>query len=42
VFGRDSSELGQLAHPPRLDERSSGGTAPSGAAEGGSEVRAAT
>ena len=25
LFGRDASELGQLGHPPALDERSSGG-----------------
>jgi NADH dehydrogenase len=37
LFGRDSSELGQLGHPPTLadtglDEQSSGGTLPDGAA----------
>jgi len=26
MFGRDSSELGQLGHPPRLEEHSAGGT----------------
>ena len=34
LFGRDSSELGQLGHPPELggglEEQSSGGTAPDG------------
>ena len=25
-FGRDSAELGQLGHPPRLEEHSAGGT----------------
>jgi NADH dehydrogenase len=35
LFGRDSSELGQLGHPPRLEEtgleeQSAGGTAPDG------------
>jgi NADH dehydrogenase len=35
LFGRDSSELGQLGHPPQLAgaglaEQSSGGTAPDG------------
>jgi NADH dehydrogenase len=39
LFGRDSSELGQLGHPPSLaetglEEQSTGGTAPSGAAAG--------
>src|SRR5215210_7047148 len=37
LFGRDSSELGQLGHPPRLampglSEQSAGGTAPDGSA----------
>ncbi len=36
LFGRDSSELGQLGHPPSLDagleEQSSGGTGPGGEA----------
>jgi NADH dehydrogenase len=26
LFGRDSAELGQLGHPPRLEEHSAGGT----------------
>ncbi len=35
LFGRDSSELGQLGHPPQLaepglSEQSAGGTAPDG------------
>jgi NADH dehydrogenase len=40
LFGRDSSELGQLGHPPALDERSSGGTTESdvATAEGGGEA----
>ncbi len=44
LFGRDSSELGQLGHPPKLEERSSGGTSQStlDAAEGGSELRSAS
>jgi NADH dehydrogenase len=39
LFGRDSSELGQLGHPPSLadtglEEQSSGGTTPSGGTSG--------
>jgi hypothetical protein len=26
LFGRDAAELGQLGHPGRLEEHSSGGT----------------
>ena len=26
LFGRDSSELGQIGHPPELGEKSAGGT----------------
>ena len=41
LFGRDSAELGQLGHPPRLEARSAGGTAESsnGRAEAPLEVR---
>jgi NADH dehydrogenase len=41
LFGRDSSELGQLGHPPRLEEQSSGGTSQATveAAEEGRELR---
>ncbi len=41
LFGRDSSELGQLGHPPRLEEQSSGGTSQAtvDAAEDGRELR---
>ncbi len=40
LFGRDSSELGQLGHPPGLAEQSSGGTVRSDLApEGGGEAR---
>ena len=53
LFGRDSSELGQLGHPPALadtglEEQSAGGTtadggaADDGAADGGGTARAAT
>jgi NADH dehydrogenase len=33
LFGRDSSELGQLGHPPKLEGQSSGGTGPRPEAE---------
>ncbi len=40
LFGRDSSELGQLGHPPGLAERSSGGTPGSAVrAQGGGETQ---
>ena len=41
LFGRDSAELGQLGHPPRLEARSAGGTAESanGRAEAPQKVR---
>jgi NADH dehydrogenase len=47
LFGRDSSELGQLGHPPTLadtglEEQSSGGTTSEGAAAEDDQARAAT
>src|SRR3954462_4069179 len=41
LFGRDSSELGQLGHPPRLEAHSVGGTTGDGARADGVRERVA-